>query len=226
MAIYKKSPKRDWKKWFDKVVETAAKLFLLLLLPLPAAAFACVVWYVAFFRNGLHFHDDLEDNVILSWISIFGILYSLLAAVIIGAVFEEYKRIRMAIKCRDIATFMSLRDEDISPIIHSIMTVLALGVLGTFMGLTYPDAISGAGVIGATTYIFALLYWVIREVDDPFSGLWFIKHVPDGWLDEDPKEWRNVYYAQVTAKTNDGKTETTVTVTETEVAVAPEEKAA
>jgi len=228
MKIYRRDPFRQgFRKWLGKVVETSIKSSILLTLPIPATAFACAVWYFGLYTQETHFHDELEDNVILSWISMFGILYSLMAAVVLGAVFNEYKQIRMAIKCHDIATFMSLRDEDVSPIIHTIMTILALAVLATFMGLRYPDAISGIGVIGATTYIFALLYWVIREVDDPFSGIWFIKHVPDGWLKHDPRVWRDTFYSKTVTKTDEGERETTVTTTieSTEVPTA-EEKAA
>jgi len=228
MKIYRRDPFRQgFRKWLGKVTETSIKSSILLCLPVPATVLACSVWYFGLYKHGIRFHDELEDNVILSWISIFGILYSILAAVIIGAVFDEYKKIRMAIKCHDVATFMSLRDEDVSPIIHTIMTILALSVLATFMGLRYPDATSGIGVIGATTYIFALLFWVIREVDDPFSGIWFIKHVPDGWLEHNPREWRDQFYLKTVTKTEEGERETTVTTTieSTEVPAATEKAA-
>lgn len=223
MKIYRRDPFRQgFRTWLGKVVETTIKSSILLCLPIPATVLACSVWYFGLYTRGVHFHEDLEDYVILSWISMFGILYSLMAAVILGDVFKEYKQIRMAIKCRDIFTFMTLRDEDVSPIIHTIMTILALTVLGTFMGFLYPDALSGIGVIGATTYIFALLYWVIREVDDPFSGIWFIKHVPDDWLKHEPRMWRDEFYLKSVTKTEEGKIETTVTTsTTTEAAEVP-----
>ena len=182
MKIYRRDPFRQgFIKWLGKVTETSIKSSILLCLPVPATVLACSVWYFGLYKHGIRFHDELEDNVILSWISIFGILYS----------------------------------------------ILALSVLATFMGLRYPDATSGIGVIGATTYIFALLFWVIREVDDPFSGIWFIKHVPDGWLEHNPREWRDQFYLKTVTKTEEGERETTVTTTieSTEVPAA-EEKAA
>jgi hypothetical protein len=229
MQLYRRGPKRDWKKWAEKVTETGIKLAVLCVLPLPAAGLACVIWYFVFYQKEWGFHDGLDDVVALSWISIHGILYSLLATVIIGIVFGEYKEIRMAIKRHDKAEFMNLRDEDVSPIIHAFMTLLAANVLFTFVGLPYPSVISGCSVMGTMTYVFAFIYWVIREVDNPFSGIWFIKHIPEGWLDEDPRQWRDSYYAKVTqdtvTTTDEGTKETTVTTTveeRTEVPAAAE----
>jgi hypothetical protein len=142
------------------------------------------------FQKEIHFHDGLKDIAIAAWIPTFGILYALMAAFVVNTVWSEYKSIRMAIKCYDITTFMNLRDEDVSPLVHVMTGVFAFGVLGAFMGLPYPDAQSGLVCIGSTTFLFGLVFFVVMEIDNPLSGIWFIKNIHEEWMQIDVKEWR------------------------------------
>ncbi len=173
-----------------KYTETSLKTVLLLVYPIPATITMLAFWYFVFYTRHIHFGDEVKEIAIAAWIPIFGLLYALISAVVIKTVFSEYKSIRTAVKLCDIETFMVLRDEDMSPVVHAAMTVLALAVLGGFMALSYPTMLSGSWFIGSTTYLFALMFWVVREIDNPCSGIWFIKNIHDEWLMIDPIEWR------------------------------------
>ncbi|HTY39868.1 MAG TPA: hypothetical protein VMC43_02155 [Candidatus Paceibacterota bacterium] len=175
-----------WRKHFEILVRCA----LMLLFPVPFAAASLAFWYFAFYQRGIHFMDGAEGIATAAWIPTFGILYALVAATVLESVWEEYKTMRTAIKKYDFNTFADLRDEEVSPLIHTTMFVLSAAVLGGFMGLKYPDFTSGAFCVTTTAYLIALIFFVIVEIDNPFSGLWFIKNVHDGWLETDVKEWR------------------------------------
>jgi fucose permease len=185
---------------------TFVKTFLLMLYPLPAVYIACTAWYLIFHQNHFHFHKEVKEYVVAGFIPAFMIVYSMLTAVFLTRVIEEYKAVRMAVKRYDLHAFMDLRDEDVSPLAHALMTILALFLIGAFMGLEYPNASSGVLIVGVTTYIFSFIFWVIREIDDPFEGIWFIRNIHPEWMELDCKEWREEHYVRIRKGklTNDG----------------------
>src|SRR5690348_15953504 len=138
------------KNKLSRKLEILAKCVLMLLIPIPIAAIVGALWYFVFYKHGLHFQPALEGIATAAWIPTFGILYGLLAAIVLQTVWNEYKAMRVAIKRYDIHSFMELRDEEISPLIHTMMLVLSVFVLGAFMGLAYPDPISGILLTSST----------------------------------------------------------------------------
>lgn len=171
-------------------IETALKCFFLLLLPVPFSAGVTAFWYFVFYTHGIYFSEKIENITTAAWIPTFGILYGLIAAIVLSTVWSEYKSMRTAIKRYDINTFVDLRDEEMSPLVHTLLFVLSGSVLLAFMGLKYPDIQSGIILIASTTYLFALIFFVVIEIDDPTSGIWFIKSVHKEWLQIDVKKWR------------------------------------
>jgi hypothetical protein len=85
---------------------------------------------------------------------------------------------------------MELRDENLSPLLHTIMVTLSCYLLGGFIALEYPGVYSGAVVIFAIAFLLTLMLCVIIEVDDPTAGLWFIQKIPKEWLNIDPRGYR------------------------------------
>lgn len=139
----------------------------------------------------------MENIVIAAGIPTFSLLYCLLVAVVFNTVWEEYKTMRTAIKRYDIETFADLRDEEISPLIYMLICICSLFIIGGFMTLKYYDPLWGSVVIGSTAYILFLVFFVIREMDDPCGGIWFIKNIHPGWLEMDVKKWRDVRHEKI-----------------------------
>ncbi|MFA6494874.1 MAG: hypothetical protein WC246_00710 [Candidatus Paceibacterota bacterium] len=175
---------------FTKAVELAIKCAIMLVMPIPFVVGILFFWYYALYQRGIYFNQGLEGIIAAAWIPTFGILYSLLTAVVLSTVWSEYKTMRTAVKKYDVETFIDLRDEEMSPLVHVMMIVLSLAVLAAFMGIKYPDVWSGTLLISSTAYLFVLIFLVIIEIDDPCSGLWFIKNIHKEWLEINPKEWR------------------------------------
>ncbi len=172
-----------------RTIVMIAKCLWMLFRPIPAVIAACLLWYFVFFRNNLYSSENLE--IIMIWISVFGILYGLIEAVILTTVWNEYKTMRIAVKRYDFDTFVDLRDEEISPLVHTLTFVLSGAILLAFMCLKYVSLQSGLLFIGSTTYLFVLIFFVIYEIDDPCAGLWYIRNIPKEWLEIDVKKFRH-----------------------------------
>jgi hypothetical protein len=188
---------RSWKERLSKNLELVAKSLIMVILPFAVAIVFGLIWYYALYIPGIHFSAALENIAVGAWIPMFGIIYGLLATIVLASVWEEYKKLRSAVKRGDIETFIELRDESVSPLVHTLMSVLSLSVLAGFMGLDYPSATSGLVVITSTAYLLALIFFVVEEIDDPCDGLWFIKDIPEPWLNINVDEYRLKYFPKI-----------------------------
>jgi hypothetical protein len=171
---------------------TGLKCLKMLVVPVPFMIATAYVWYDIFYKNNIDLNPKLEAIATAGWIPLLSILYSILVAIILNQLWSEYKAIRMAVKNYDLETFMNLRDEQMSPLVHTLMAVISGSVLVAFMLLKYPDAVSGVVCVSSVSYLFSLVFYVIVEIDDPCSGTWFIKSIPKEWLTIDSREWRNI----------------------------------
>ena len=175
---------------FRKRVELGIKIFLMLIWPVVVGIAVTYGWYAIFYRNEIHFAAEAEGVVTTAWLSMFGIWYSLLATVAMNTVWSEYKQLRAAVKRHDKDLFMDLRDEDLSPLVYVLIVVLSLTVLFGFLIIEYPSVLAGAVIVYVVVFVLTLMLVVIIEMDDPCSGLWYIRHIPEDWLQENPKEYR------------------------------------
>ncbi|MCX6798423.1 MAG: hypothetical protein NTX66_04420 [Candidatus Falkowbacteria bacterium] len=173
-----------------KALELTIKTLCVLLIPVIFSALILSIWILIFYRYNIHFDNGMEVIVTAAWIPVFGILYSLLTAIVLSTVWTEYKTMRAAVKRWDIDTFMDLRDEEMSPLVHAMVLMFSLALLLAFMVLDYPSFSSGLILIGSTSYLLSLIFFVIVEIDNPCSGFWFIKSIPEKWLKINPKAWR------------------------------------
>ncbi len=191
MDLFQKN-KRFLSYWklLTKRVETLLKCLILFSYPLLTVAIITPLWYFVLYQNGICLSPQTEGIVSAAWIPTFGILYSIMASVVMSTVWAEYKKVRVAVKRYDFEAFCDLRDERMSPLVYALMRMLSFAVLAAFASLKYSRAIDGAILVSGMTYMFSLVMWVIKEIDDPFSGLWFIKRMPDGWLTLDVKAYR------------------------------------
>ena len=124
-------------KFFARVTKkmlTLIRCVRMLLLPALFSVAIVAIWQVELFARDLHLHEKFEGIGTAGWVTITGILYSLIVTTILGNLWEEYKRIRMAVKQYDLDTFMDLRDEELSPLVYLLLFVLSMFVLGGLHG--------------------------------------------------------------------------------------------
>jgi hypothetical protein len=180
------------------------KCVIMMAIPLFPGAGAGWLWYTYLFRADIHLKREAENIITSAWIPTLGVMYALFAAVLLSTVWGEYKMLRAAIKKGDKDAFADFRDESVSPLVHTLMLMLSLFLIGGFSALHYPDAISGFICVGTMTYLLTLIMVVIIEIDDPCSGVWFIKDIPQDWLTMDVKQYRRERNHQINhAKTHE-----------------------
>ena len=193
MKLFKKHQYSDpLRTRIGKMAETAIKCFILLLVPGLIASSVSAAWYILLYRHDRNFGDGMQDIIATALLPALGIVYGIIVATIaVQTVWTEYKSMRTAVKRYDLDTFMDLRDEELSPLIHLIAGTMSLGMLSGFLALRYPTAWAGGIIIFSVTFFLSLMYVVIIEIDDPCSGLWYIKNIPEEWLALDPKKYRD-----------------------------------
>jgi hypothetical protein len=174
----------------QRLLETSLKTGLIALYAAPLSWIATAFWYFVLVKNDIHLNEKMEVIATASWIPLFGIFYGFLASTLIAKVFDQYSDMRIAIKRYDFDKFAELRDENLSPLMHGLMSVLAAMTLAGFMAIKYPTELQGFVVVGSVSYVLSFIFYVVREVDEPLGGVWFIRHVHDGWLEVDVKLWR------------------------------------
>lgn len=193
-SFYKKAPpaKRRTKKerWAKRFV-IVLKCMLMVAAPMLVVPFVAAFWYYFIYTDGWHFSGKMENIVttalFASQLILFGMMVTFLA---LDPVCREYKRIRFAVKKGDIDTFMLLRDESLSPVVHTLIFVFSVVMLGTMMAIEYPSATAGLICVCTLTYLLVLTFIVVVEIDNPCSGLWYIKDIPEEWLKKDVEEYR------------------------------------
>jgi hypothetical protein len=180
-----------------RYAEFAWKLVKLhLIMPIWATGLAVFLWYRLLFLEKIYAGPELRETLIAGWIPILGLLYALFGTMIFGFAFNKYVMIRCAISAFDFHEFMKWRKETTSPVFHSVMTFLAVGIIAGFASMPYSNCYVGACLVGGSTYMFALFFWVIREVDNPFAGIWFIRFVPPEWERVDSARYREIRMAE------------------------------
>lgn len=165
------------------------KCLIVTTFPLPFVFIALMFWWRVFWGSRLVMSEKVEGIMVAAAIPTLGILYSLLTAVILSSVWKEYKTIRISVKQGDKDLFMLYRDENVSLLVHTLIFVCSLFLLLGFMIIKYPNPESGFYIVGGVSYFLALFFFVIVEIDNPCSGVWFIHDIEEDWLKEDADEY-------------------------------------
>ena len=156
---------------------------------MPFSFGATFFWKKVLLDQHIYLNERFDVIAMTALIAFFGLIYCLMATVIITIVWNEFKAIRMAVKEYDIETFMNLKDEEMTPLVHTVMFVIGSFVLAGFMLLKYPDLSSGLICIGSVSYLLSLIFFVAEEIDDPCRGIWTIS-IPEEWLKINAKKYR------------------------------------
>jgi hypothetical protein len=185
-----KTPKYSFRRW----IEIGLKCALMLIWPMPVAAVILGGWYWLLGREGAPLEKFLDEKmgefIGAAWIPTNGLLYVLLVAAVFTTVWDEYKQIRKAVKSWDICEFLHLCDEGISPLVHVLVGVCSVTLMLSFMAVKYTSIRYGLLINGNVAYVLTLVFLVIWQIDDPCTGLWYIRGIPDEWLKIDPREYR------------------------------------
>jgi len=177
-------------KRIQKTMETMVRIILFLLIPTLVSAPATAFWYFFIWKKDIHFPLEMETIVTCAWLASFVFFYGLIASVIFGRAYDEYKDMRMSVKRHDLDNFINLADEEVSLLAYILLFVLSFSVWISFACLQYPSLCYGFVLVASISYVLTLVFFVIGEIDNPCAGFWYIKSIPDEWLYINPKEYR------------------------------------
>jgi len=167
---------------------TLAKCLLAVLIPGPPSWLITWLWYYNVYKKGFHFLEP-DLTVIVDVVGPLVMLWAMIAAMVLVSSWREYKVVRVASKLGDIPTIMVYRFERVSPLVYTFLLVFAGIILFAFMGLNFRDAWFGIYTVSAFSYVFILYFFMLVEIDNPFSGFWFIRSMRPEWLRIDARKY-------------------------------------
>ncbi len=154
----------------------------LLVRPLVIGVTLSAIWYQLFFANGI-FLGKMDESAITNMVvPICAMFHSILAAMVLSKVWEEFKVVSRCIREEDRETFDICSHERIPGIIHVLLATMSIIIIVGAMLVEYENPLSGMFSVGCLSF-FLVLYWeVATTLDNPAKAPWFIGRLPSDWL--------------------------------------------
>jgi hypothetical protein len=181
--LKKKDVARRWRSF--------ERHFILIMKPFLIALLVLMMWDWLRFR-GYHFPKEDEPIMISTVITIIGIVYGVIAALIINSVWGKYKKVVICILEKDKHTFLMYRDERMPIMIHLFLFSLSAPLLGLVIMLNYKEQWTGTVAVFLVTFILSLYWIVLIQLDNPLKSAWFAERTPKDWLTEDIDDYFNL----------------------------------
>ncbi len=134
---------------------------------------------------GYHFHHEDTSVLTEGGIATLAVLFGLIAAVVLNAIWERYRQIVVAVLKKDRETFLLYRDERIPIMLHLLLLSFSLPLWCIIVALEYRSLWSGSAVVFAVTFSLALFWVVATELENPAQSPWFAERIPQDWLKVD-----------------------------------------
>lgn len=184
MAVKNLSKKGDVaRKWrsFKRHTYILLKAFIVTLFPL-------LLWYQLRLRGVYFAHED-ETIIIGAAIATLGLAYGIMASLVLGSIWEKYKKVVISVLKHDKETFLCYRDERIPVMIHLFLFALSLPLLVMIALLEYRYLWSGIASVFSVSFILSLYWIVATELENPAKSPWFAERIPEEWLNVDVDEY-------------------------------------
>lgn len=171
---------RKWRS-FKRHAFLLLRAFLATILPLFA-------WYQLRLR-GIHFAHEDEMIIIGAVIATLGVAYGIMASLVLGSIWEKYKKVVISVLKRDKETFLCYRDERIPIMIHLLLGALSVPLAAMVALLEYTHFWAGVASVFSVSFILALYWIVATELENPAKSPWFAERIPEEWLLVDIDEY-------------------------------------
>jgi len=162
----------------------------LMLQPLLVAMLVALYWRLAWSEQWLFF--ICKDDVPLVMGTAFSMLmlaYSITAGLVFNASWRKYNKVMGCVLPQDKRTFMLYRDEKMPLAIHVFLGSLSFLLLDVIGLLPYRDCASGTLAVFLATFIMALVWVVLTQLENPVKSSWLVERLPLEWLKEDVDEY-------------------------------------
>ena len=206
----------DSDKWIERMKVKWGifkKCARILLFPVPTTVGLAMFWWLVLYRNDIHLHEKFE-GMCVALITVTGVPYALVAAMILQIVWGRLKEMKDAAKLpelfdppqlsekatleemlrvsRGFEIYARLKHDNLSPVLWTLLFVLSGFMLTGFMAPKYCDASCGLFCISSISYLLSAIYYIIREIDRPLDGTIYVRTVPPIWDGIDARLFRRL----------------------------------
>ncbi|TAK96534.1 hypothetical protein EPO05_01585 [Patescibacteria group bacterium] len=176
----KNDPARKWRSF--------RKHAMLILEPLVLAVMFVKLWQLL--RHlGLYLSDEDELSLTSSVITTLAVAFSIMATLMFNTVWEKYRQVVIFVLKGDKEGFLVLRDERMPMVLHIFIAALSVLFLGMVMLLNYRQEWSGIAAVFSLSFVVALYWIVIPQLENPAKSPWFAERIPKEWLELDVDEF-------------------------------------
>lgn len=174
------SKKRDLaRKW-----RSFRRHTFLMMQPFAVAFLAVVVWRWMW-KNGYHLAAEDSEIFYVPVMATLGLAFSINATINLSSTWEKYRRIGNCILTRNEREFLQLRDERMPIILHLFLATLSFFLIGMMMLLDYKYEMSGIVSVFIISFLVALYWIVVPQLENPAKSAWFAERIPGEWLEID-----------------------------------------
>lgn len=180
LVILKLSKKKDLaRKWrsFKRHTFLMAQPF--------AVAFVAVMVWRWMWKNGYHLAAEDSEIFYVPVMATLGLAFSINATINLSSTWEKYRRIGNCVLTRNKREFLQLRDERMPIILHLFLATLSFFLLGMMMLLDYKHEMSGIVSVFIISFLVALYWIVVPQLENPAKSAWFVERIPVAWLEID-----------------------------------------
>lgn len=150
---------------------------------LVKSAIFSTVLLLAFFFGINPSTTKADEGIVVALFTAIVVVWGLLSAFLYGRVDEEWKKVDTAVRQPDFDTFRVEAPKRIPRTFRALyLTVAAIAVLTSWgFHLTSPATFL---ILFCFNFSVAFVYLVIKDLDDPTSGVVNVPNIPGEWLEK------------------------------------------
>ena len=159
------------------------QLIRLIVAPFILATPPAFIWHYLFI-NGWHSTSIADEPIVNAIIPGLFVLYGIIAGFMLTSGSEDIRKMKHAVRVDDKATFIEIAEDSTSIPMRFVLFTSGKIILIWIISLNYEIYWTGLASVYSNGYLFALIWEVIADFDDPVNGMWVIKGVPHEWIKE------------------------------------------
>lgn len=152
-----------------------------ILYPLVVSGLAVLAWKFLLKDNGLYFSADAEAPILYMIIPPVGFIYVIFASLAVNSVFDKFKRLRQSVTRKDIAEYITYRDQQLPVLMHFLVAIPSLVLLFIVVTYQYNDLSAGIATVFLVTLVISLTWMVIYQLDNDHKKPARRTHAPSHW---------------------------------------------
>lgn len=171
----------------ERVRRSFKRHALLVLQPFGATCIVSLIWTLMR-MSGIHLAGEDTELVSVAIVNTLAIVFSLIYAVVLSAVWDNYKKVTLCILQEDKEKFLLYRDERMPIVMHLLLGAAAGALIGAVALLEWHSYWSGLFGVFSVTFVISFFWIGAAELQDPKKSPWMAERIPAAWFEEDVDE--------------------------------------